>query len=121
MQALYNHGGELIAYHHQNMLLHPYDLEVLGLVLGNCVFDRQARILGKLVHQKIYNLSGEVLARQSDSPGPLPEKFSEDHCVQQAWQILTMIKDHNCPWVTTRDTWSRDSLAGYLYTQAMIY
>lgn len=115
MQALYNHGGELITYHYQNMLLHPDNFKVLGLVLGNCVFDAQAKIIGKLFQQKVYNLSGEVLASQSDVSMPLPSNFSTANCVVHAWRILVQIKDHDCPWVTVKEKWSQTSLAEYLY------
>lgn len=116
MQALYNHAGELIAYQHQNMLFHPDDMQVLGLVLGNCVFGNQANILGKMFQQKVYSLSGEVLASKAEDSLPLPHHFNITGSILQAWQILVKIKEHNCPWVQTKDTWSRASLAEYLYS-----
>jgi hypothetical protein len=119
MQALYNHGGELIAYHYQNMLLHPDHFEVLGLVLGNCVFDHQAKLLGKLFQKNVYNLEGEVLANQPDDSLALPLLFDNTKSVIQAWHILTKIKDHVCPWVKVKHTWSRTSLAEHLYVYDM--
>lgn len=116
MQAFYNHAGELIAYQYQNMLIHPDNWQVLGLVLGNCVFNQRAKVLGKLFQQKVYDLSGEVLASKADASIPLPGSFSPTNCLLQAWKILVMIKDHSCPWVATKNKWSAASLAESLYT-----
>ncbi|MDB5211926.1 MAG: hypothetical protein JWQ30_2753 [Sediminibacterium sp.] len=115
MQALHNHGGELIAYQYLNMILHPESLEVLGLVLGNCVFDQEAKPLGKLFQQKVYNLSGEVLASKSEVSLPVPENMNITHCIMEAWKILLLIKDHSCPWVTAKNTWASASLAEAIY------
>lgn len=120
MQALFNHAGELIAYHYRHMLLHPDNYRVLGLVLGNCVFDGQAKIIGKLFQQRVYNLSGEVLASGSEVPISLLFNFSTAHCVMDAWKILMQIKEHNCPWVTAKEKWAEASLAEYLYTLTMM-
>ena len=111
MQALYNHGGELIAYQFQNMLIHPDNWQVLG----NCVFDQNAKVLGKLFQQKVYNLSGEVLASKSDESLPVPKEINTTNCILQAWQILVMIKDHSCPWVNAKTNWSSASLAEFIY------
>ena len=115
MQAFYNHAGELIAYQYQNMLIHPDSFQVLGIVLGNCVFGNQAKMLGKLFQQKVYSLNGEVLASKSDASLPEPATLDAKGCVRQAWQIVVKIKDHVCPWVNARDAWSRASLAESLY------
>ncbi|MEO8171430.1 MAG: hypothetical protein ABI581_00050 [Sediminibacterium sp.] len=115
MQALRNHSGELIAYQYLNMILHPDNLQVLGLVLGNCVFDLKAKVLGKLFQEKVYNFSGEVLASRSNASLPLPVNMDTTHCIMDAWKILLMIKDHSCPWVTTKETWAPASLAEFIY------
>ena len=116
MQALYNHGGEVIAYQFQNMLIHPDNWQVLGLVLGNCVFDQNAKVLGKLFQQKVYNLAGEVLASKADESLPMPQDMNTTNCIRQAWKILVMIKDHSCPWVNAKTNWSAASLAEFIYT-----
>jgi hypothetical protein len=115
MHALHNHSGELIAYQYLNMILHPDSMQVLGLVLGNCVFDQKAKVLGKLFQQKVYNVSGEVLASKSEASLPLPDHLDVTGCIMDAWKILLMIKDHSCPWVTTKNAWAPASLAEAIY------
>ncbi len=116
MQGLYNRSGELIAYCGHNMLLHPDNMSVLGLVLGNCVFDQRAKVLGKLFGHKIYNLSGEVLAEAHDGPPSIHSSRNLRECMADAWSILTLIKDHSCPWVPAGKTWAQYSLAEHIYT-----
>ena len=115
MQAIYNHAKELVAYQFQNVIIHPDNFSVLGLVLGNCVFDKDARVLGKLFHQKVHNLLGEVMAVKDETSLPLPSDFDQTDCIVQGWQILISIKDHSCPWVTEKESWSETSLAEFLY------
>ena len=115
MHALYNHGGELIAYQYLNVLIHPDSHKVLGLVLGNCVFDRDANVLGKMFQQKVFNLSGEILASKSDESLPLPPNIDTTGCILEGWNILLLINDHSCPWVTVSNTWSPASLAESIY------
>ncbi|NCI45538.1 4-fold beta flower protein [Sediminibacterium soli] len=115
MQALYNHAGEVVAYQYQHMLVHPDNLKVLGLILGNCVFSNQANMLGKLFQQKVYNLSGEVLASKDEASLPLPQSFDTTGSIMEAWQILVKIRDHSCPWVTAKNNWSHSSLGELLY------
>ncbi len=121
MQTLYNHSGELIAYHYQNMLIHPENMEVMGLVLGNCVYDRQAKVLGKLFQQQVHNIEGEIIAGQSDISSPLPQGFNITRCILQAWHILVKVKDHSGPWVKAGTNWARTSLAELLYTTEPAY
>lgn len=115
MQAFYNRSNELIAYHHQNMIMHPETLEVLGVILGNCVFDQQAKILGKFFHQKIHNLSGEILAIQSGDSLPVPAELNNVESIMEGWNILSRIKDHSCAWVLEKTTWADISLAEMMY------
>ncbi len=115
MHSLYNRSGEVIAYLHQNAIIHPDSFEVLGVVLGNCVFGPQAKLLGKFFHDKVYAFSGELLAKKEQQPTSLPQRFNVSNCIKQAWQILTRIKEHVCPWVVEKEVWSNASLAEYLY------
>lgn len=115
MHALYNHSGELIAYQYQNALVHPESMDVLGIVLGNCVFDQQARPLGKLFQQKVYNLSGEILASKDDKALPVPGEADTNGIIQAAWKIVVMVKDHSCAWVNAQTAWASASLAEALY------
>ena len=52
MQALHNHSGELIAYHYQNMLIHPEDLQVMGLVLEKLCVRSTGETDRKIVSEK---------------------------------------------------------------------
>jgi len=115
MHSLYNRAGEVIAYLHQNAIIHPDTLEVHGVVLGNCVFGPHAKLLGKFCHDKLYNTSGEMLAKKEQVSMSLPLSFNYTNSIAQSWKILTRIKDHVCPWVPEKDVWSRASFAEYLY------
>jgi hypothetical protein len=115
MHSLFNRSGELVAYLHQNAIVHPDTFEVLGVVLGNCVFGSQAKVLGKIVHDKVYAVTGEMLAKADTLTLSLPQRFNVKKCISQSWQLLMRIKDHACPWINEKETWSKSSLAEFLY------
>ncbi len=117
MHSLYNRSGELIAYLHQNAIVHPDTFEVLGIVLGNCVFGRQAKMLGKFFHHKVYAVTGELLAREDEAVLSVPQSLNGKNCISQVWDIMIRIKDHLCPWVPEKETWSSASLAEFLYVE----
>ena len=114
MQAFYNQGGDLIAFHNQNMILQPDSFDVLGLVLGNCIFNKNAEIIGKLFQQKVYQLSGEMIAYQPEETLPVPENFVLTNSLQQAWRILMGIKNHDSPWVNPNGKWSKKKFTDFL-------
>ena len=115
MQAIYNHSKELVAYQFKNVIIHPDDFSVLGLVLGNCLFDKEANVLGKLFHHKVLNLAGEVMAYKDESPFQMPANFDNLDCIQKGWQILIKIKNHSCPWIIEKKSWSKTTIAESLY------
>ncbi len=114
MYPLYNRHGDLIAYLHQNAIIHPESFDVLGVMLGNCVFGPQAKVLGKIFHNKLYALTGELLARTEKTPMSIPQKLDVSACISQAWQIMTRINDHICPWIPEKEVWSKSSLNEHL-------
>lgn len=104
-----------MAYQHLNTIIHPDSFAVLGLVIGDCVYSHEAKVLGKFLHHKLCNTAGEVLAHKENSYLPVPEAVENNGLITQAWKILVRIKDHAYPWVTVKETWSRSSLADVLY------
>ena len=117
MYPLYNRTGEIIAYLHYHAIIHPDSFEVLGVMLGNCVFGPQAKLLGKFFHDNVYSIKGELLARMEKTPSVLPQKLNVKKCVSESWQLMVRIKDHICPWIPEKKEWANASLAEHLYVQ----
>jgi len=115
MYPIYNRTGEIIAYLHQNAIIHPDNFDVLGILLGNCVFGPQAKVLGKSFHDKVYSLKGELLARIEKTPAVLPQSLNVRKCIDESFQLMVRIKDHICPWIPERQDWASASLAEQLY------
>ena len=89
-------------------------MDVMGIVLGNCVFTKNAAIAGKLFKDKIRDIDGGLVAHSnhaslSEFEQDFTSKWSKD-----AWEIVTQVKDHNCPWVEDIDKWSGSTLAKLL-------
>jgi hypothetical protein len=53
-----------LAYVHNNIILQPDGFEVLGVILGQCVFGTKEELKGKFVHKTLYNTSGEKIGEE---------------------------------------------------------
>lgn len=100
------------AYLYHNIILVPGTLEVLGVVLGSCVFGKNGKIKGKFFHNKLYSTSGEILAMEA---GPFNDTTVNVATVmEQGWEVITSIQDHTCPWVQPLERWSELGVVEFL-------
>lgn len=109
MNALLDKSEKAIAYINNNIIFLPGDHAVAGVVLGDCVFGRSGNVIGKLFDQTLYTTSGEIIARLQ--PQPVKETGNTDLIRKQAWELIQVIKDHQCPWITPQKKWAAQSIA----------
>jgi len=107
-----NHHQAVAAYLYKNSILHPATLEVIGIILGSCVFGKDATVKGKFYNQSIRNIKGQLVAVQSQEF--FHPDFDKMQIMQQSWQLLMQISDHICPWVKEQDSWATVTLTDLL-------
>lgn len=105
-------GSQPICLYH-NCLLIPQSSEVMGLVLGNCVYGKTGVLKGKIINHSLYNTGGEKIAVEN-LPGTFDIKFNHHKLSEGRWAILQAIKDHNSPWVEPKEKWAETDLLEYL-------
>jgi len=115
MYVLSGRSKQTVAYLYNNSILHADTLEVIGIILGSCVFGKDATVKGKYYNQTIRNVSGQMVAVESQEF--FHPDFDKMQIMQQTWQLLMQISDHICPWVQEREEWSAQSLTELLTTQ----
>ena len=101
-----------VAYLYNHTLVVPGSQEVLGVIIGDCVYGRKGDLKGKYINNTIYTYEGEMLAKGNGSTYDSSIDFTAVR--QKSWQILKSIFIHSSPWITPKNTWARISFPDFL-------
>ncbi len=101
-----------IAFVHNNTILVPESQEVLGVIIGDCVYGKKGMFKGKYINKKIYSPDGEMLATETGNTGNTILDLSWVR--HQSWNVINSIRNHISPWVVTKNTWASYSLPEFL-------
>jgi len=101
-----------IAFVHNNSILVPESQEVLGVIIGDCVYGKKGAFKGKYINKKIYSPDGEMLAAEIGNTGNTILDFSM--IMHQSWNVINSIQNFISPWVETKNTWATYSLPEFL-------
>lgn len=112
MNALLDKSEKPIAYINNNIIFLAEDQLVAGVILGHCVFGRSGSVVGKLFDQTFYAINGEIITRLQSNP--TKETGDADLIRKQAWELIQIIKDHQCPWITPQDKWAAKPITALL-------
>lgn len=110
MTLLSGNEPSTIAFIHNNILA-LIDGTVMGVLLGNCVFGRDGGVKAKFFQHTLFDLQGKILAMEK-TIRKQPAVDSHE-LVQQAWEVIPLIKNHNCPVIEPTKQWSGVSLFEY--------
>lgn len=99
-----NHGNT-VAFLHSNIIIDAAQENVLGLLLGSCIFGMGDAPIGKFFNDTFRLTDGRIMARTGNEI--IPHKPSnEKDLFAAAWQLLTNVKDHVCMWIVEKDEWT---------------
>ena len=113
MTSIVDKSGETIAYLYQNIILDIRQEKVIGLILGNCLFGKKNSPIGKYFNDTFRKKNGKIIAKLGkDTSSKKPKNEPEIH--NQAWQILSRMKDHVCIWIEEKDNWTKDSFLEFI-------
>jgi hypothetical protein len=113
MYKILNQEKETVAYIQNMMILNKKREKVIGLVIGDCFFGNDNKVIGKIIDQTAYLLNGEIIGKletNKDKKDPEPKKG----LMLEAWDILSSIKSHTAEWITLTKKWSKKSLQDVL-------
>ncbi|HQD09557.1 MAG TPA: hypothetical protein PLQ65_07830, partial [Flavihumibacter sp.] len=91
------------AFIHNNILA-LIDGTVMGVLLGNCVFGNDGGVKAKFFQHTLFDLQGRILAREN--PRVRPVSVDNERLIDQAWKMIPLIKNHNCPIIDPTNDWS---------------
>jgi hypothetical protein len=113
MTSIVDKSGETIAYLHQNMILDIKQEKLVGLILGNCVFGIQQAPVGKFFNDTFRKKNGKIIAKLGKEISS-KKVAKEVQLSQEAWQMLTKVKDHVCMWIDEKKSWTKQDFIEYL-------
>ena len=108
MYKILNQEKETVAYIQNMMILNKKREKVIGLVIGDCFFGNDNKVIGKIIDQKVYLLNGDIIGiieTNKDKKESEPKKG----LLLEAWDILGNIKIHTSDWITISKNWSKKS------------
>ena len=108
MYKVLNQDNETVAYIQNMMILNKKREKVIGLVIGDCFFGNDNKVIGKIIDKKAYLVNGDIIATietNKDKKEPEPKKG----LILEAWDILSNIKSHTSDWITISKKWSKKS------------
>lgn len=118
MTTIINKSGDTIAYLYQNMILDISREQVIGLLLGNCVFGKQTGPAGKFFNDTFRKKNGKIIAKLGVDVSATFKKSPKDAQLSlQAWQILTRVDNHVCLWIDEKKSWTKQSFIDYLQAE----
>jgi len=113
MQVIQNQEDQGIAFIRNNIIFRSGDEQVIGIKIGDCFFGKSPSVVGKIINGLIYTLEGEIIGQCTQYAAP-NEKFATKQQLTEAWEILSSIDDHACPWITVTEKWSARPLHEHL-------
>lgn len=109
MYKILDQEKETVAYIQNMMILNKKREKLIGLLIGDCFFGNDNKVIGKIIDQTVYLLNGEIVGKielNKDKKDPAPKKG----LMLEAWDILSNIKSHTSDWITVTKKWSKKSL-----------
>ena len=113
MYKILDQDKETVAYIQNMMILNKKREKVMGLIIGDCFFGQDNKVIGKIIDQKVYLLNGEIVGTvevNKDKKEPGLKKG----LMLEAWEILSNIKSHTSEWITISKKWSKKSFVEVL-------
>ncbi|HET6994270.1 MAG TPA: hypothetical protein VFI06_04760 [Chitinophagaceae bacterium] len=103
---------------HHNILVLP-DGTVIGVLLGHCIFGPDGTVKAKYFRKTLFSLQGKILAKNTGT-GTHPD-VDEKKLIEEAWKIISLIKNHSCPVVEPTGDWSGVTLAVHFGEVASVF
>jgi hypothetical protein len=95
------------------MILNASATEVMGIAIGDCLFNKNSKVIGKIINGFAYDLTGAIMGQVKPPVEKIQLTLSQD-MLKESWNILGAIKEHTCPWITLKEEWSLSSIADSL-------
>jgi hypothetical protein len=108
MYKVLNQDNETVAYIQNMMILNKKREKVIGLVIGDCFFGNDDKVIGKIIDYKAYLVNGDIIGTIETNKDKKEPELKKG-LILEAWEILSNIKSHTTDWITISKKWSKKS------------
>lgn len=113
MYIVQDQTNNKLALIQRNIIMSLSGNKVLGIAVGDCLFNGDSKVFGKIIQSKAYDLKGAIIGNIVFS-NPISNLSLSHDQINHSWNILSNIKEHICPWIEITDEWSLLSFSDYL-------
>jgi hypothetical protein len=113
MRILVDEQGNTVAYLYKKAIVDKTLSNVLGIVLGNCLFTKSQEPVGRFFNDALHDEKGNIIAK-------LKHEHQAEHHLNTtdirngAWDIMMHIKDYVCAWLPASKSWSDENVETFL-------
>jgi len=107
MVQICNQSGKPEAYLVKNIIVNLTNFDAIGVVLGNCIFNKQGLFVGKTRRHCLYNQEGEIVGTMLLNEQEYDALNSR--IINDGWRIVEQIKNHGCTWIEEKQQWANMS------------
>ena len=113
MYLIQNQNKETVAYIQNMMILDVAQEKVICILIGDCFFGKNNKVVGKIFNQTACLINGEMVGKIE-----LDKNFKntaiKKSLMAQAWDILMNITEHTGAWIVDTKNWSKTELIKHL-------
>ena len=113
MYLIQDQKKETIAYIENMMILDINHEHVIGILIGDCFFGHNKKVVGKIINQTVYLLNGEIVGKVELNQSYKNTNIKKSLMVE-AWDFLMNINEHTAAWIETTKKWSKTPFLSHL-------
>ena len=110
MYLIQNQNNETVAYIQNMMILDASQEQVIGILIGDCFFGKNKKVVGKIFNKTAYLLNGEIVGKIELNKSYKNTAIKKS-LMSQAWDILMHVNEHTGAWIEETKKWSKADLA----------
>jgi hypothetical protein len=109
MYIIKNKNEEVVAVIKNNIVFTAQDHTVVGILIGDCLYGKSFKMVGKIFNSTVYLLNGNIAGIVESSNAYNVRVIKKEHMLD-AWSILSGVKEHTSQWITEKKTWAQKGL-----------
>ncbi|MEI7588003.1 MAG: hypothetical protein WCJ68_00820 [Chitinophagia bacterium] len=110
MYLIQDQNKETVAYIQNMMILDATQEHVIGILIGDCFFGKNNKVVGKIFNKTAYLLNGEIVGKIELNKNYKNTAIKKS-LMAQAWDILMHVTEHTGAWIIETKKWSKLDLA----------
>jgi hypothetical protein len=113
MHLIKDKSNNTVAYLQHMIIFNVDKEEVIGILLGDCIFGKSEKIIGKIFKGHAHLLNGEIIGKIELDANEKNFNVKKSQLLS-AWDILTNVKDHTPIWIEETKKWSKKDFLSFL-------